>query len=174
MKPGDPVKVRYAREGKEGELEFALTSRDELNKIRDELAKAKGFTQFGDPRQLDLTAQMGSSLSGNASGYPNAVQSDLTIDSQDCGGPVVDVDGNVVALNIARAERVSTYMIPGKVVQMLLSNLPSGKFMLAKDADTLQGELREADSAIRKAREAMKAAEATRAEAEEALKKIRQ
>jgi|GEM_PF-1405620 len=174
MRPGDPVKVRYSRDGKEADLEFALSSREELVQVQREQYKRETGRDPVDTRRLDPTAQMGSTLSGNAGGYPNAVQSDITIDSQDCGGPVVDVDGNVVAISIARAERVSTYMIPGKVVQMLLSNLPSGKFMLAKDADTLQGELREADSAIRKAREAMKAAEATRAEAEEALKKIRQ
>jgi S1-C subfamily serine protease len=112
-------------------------------------------------------------LSSNATGYPNAVQSDLTIDSNDCGSPVVDVDGHVVAINIARSERVSTYMIPGKVVQALLSNLESGKFTLAKDADTLNGELHEYEAAILKAQEALKAAEAGRAAAEEALKKQR-
>ncbi|HEX2751266.1 MAG TPA: PDZ domain-containing protein, partial [Verrucomicrobiales bacterium] len=163
MKPGDKVKVRYARDGKEADLEFALTSREELARI----------SGMGDRRFLDPTAQMGSVLSSNATGYPNAVQSDLTIDSNDCGSPVVDVDGHVVAINIARSERVSTYMIPGKVVQALLSNLESGKFTLAKDADTLNGELHEYEAAILKAQEALKAAEAGRAAAEEALKKQR-
>lgn len=171
MRPGDPVKVRYTRDGSEGDLEFTLTSRDELIRIQQERS---GFAGSGDPRNsLDLTARMGSTLSGNSSGYPNAVQSDLTIDSRDCGGPVVDVDGNVVAINIARAERVSTYMIPGKVVQDLLSNLQSGKFTLAKDEETLRGELREYEAAIRKARDTLKAAEASRGEAEEALKRMR-
>jgi len=163
MKPGDPVKVRYLRGEKEGSLEFTLTSREELGRL----------SGMGDRRMLDPTAQMGSVLSGNATGYPNAVQSDLTIDSNDCGGPVVDVDGHVIAINIARSERVSTYMIPGKVVQSLLSNLPTGKFTLAKDADTLNSELRDYNIAIRKAQEAIKAAEAGRAAAEEALKKER-
>ncbi|HWB01874.1 MAG TPA: PDZ domain-containing protein [Verrucomicrobiales bacterium] len=163
MRPGENVKLRYERDGKEAEMEFTLTSRDELGKL--------SGTPFGDRRLLDPTAQMGSVLSGNASGYPNAVQSDLTIDSNDCGSPVVDVDGHVVAINIARSERVSTYMIPGKVIQALLSNLPAGKFTLAKDADTLNAEVRDYDITIRKAQEALKAAEAGRAAAQEALKK---
>ena len=174
MKPGDNVKLRYSRDDKEAEIEFNLTSREELTKIQqEEFKKLNNLKELpSDRRMLDPTAQMGGSLSGNATGYPNAVQSDLTIDSQDCGGPVVDVDGHVVAIAIARSERVSTYMIPGKVILTLLTNLKDGKFTLSKDADTLTGELREYETAIRKAQEAMKAAEASRAEAEAALKKL--
>ena len=124
------------------------------------------------PDVRDPTARMGGSLSSNATGYPNAVQTDLTIDSQDCGGPVVDVDGHVVAIAIARSERVSTFLIPSKVIQSLLINLKDGKFTLSKDADTLNSEVREYDAAIRKAQDAMKAAEAKRAEAEAELKKL--
>jgi len=179
LRPGDKVKVRYSRDGKEAELEFPLMSREELNKISlEEEAKEKGVSPPSggaplDRRLFDPTARMGGSLSANAGGYPNAVQSDLVIESTDCGGPVVDVDGNVVALSIARSERVSTYMIPGKVIQELLANVQSGKFTLAKDADTLRGEVREYEDAIRKAQEAMKAAEASKAAAEAELQKIR-
>ncbi len=177
MKPGDSVKVRYSRGDKEADVEFTLTSREELTKIQkvaqEEFRKKNNLPEMPDERAMDPTARMGSSLSGNATGYPNAVQSDLTIDSQDCGGPVVDVDGHVVAIVIARSERVSTYMIPGKVILSLLSNLKEGKFTLSKDVDTLQGELRDYETAIRKAQEAMKAAEARHAEAEEQLKKLK-
>ncbi len=173
MKPGDTVKVRYLRNDKEADVEFTLTSREELTKSsQEDFMKKNNLKELPDVRAMDPTARMGSSLSGNATGYPNAVQSDLTIDSQDCGGPVVDVDGHVVAISIARSERVSTYMIPGKVILSLLSNLKEGKFTLSKDVDTLQGELREYETAIRKAQEAMKAAEASRAAAEEQLKKL--
>lgn len=173
MRPGDSVKLRYSRDEKEADIEFSLTSREELTKIQqEEFKKLNNLKELPDVRAMDPTARMGSSLSGNATGYPNAVQSDLTINSQDCGGPIVDVDGHVVAIAIARSERVSTYMIPGKVILTLLSNLKDGKFTLAKDADTLTSELREYETAIRKAQEAMKAAEASRAEAEAALKKL--
>ena len=173
MKPGDPVKVKYSRDGKEAELEFPLSSREELLKVREEaIRKETGLDKLPDRRQMDPTARMGSSLSGNASGYPRAVQSDLTIDARECGGPVVDVDGRVVALAIARAERVSTFMIPGKVVAELLSDLKSGKFTLAKDEDTLRSELREYEDALRKAQEAVKAAESKRDAAADSLRKF--
>ena len=173
MKPGDPVKVKYSRDGKEAELEFPLSSREELLKVREEaIRKETGLDKLPERRQMDPTARMGSSLSGNATGYPRAVQSDLTIDASECGGPVVDVDGRVVALAIARAERVSTFMIPGKVIAELLSDLKSGKFTLAKDEDTLRSELREYEDALRKAQEAVKAAESKRDAAAESLRKF--
>ena len=173
MKPGDTVKLRYSHDGKEADMEFPLTSREELTKIQqEEFMKLNNLKELPDVRAMDPTARMGGSLSSNATGYPNAVQTDLTIDSQDCGGPVVDVDGHVVAIAIARSERVSTFLIPSKVIQSLLTNLKDGKFTLSKDADTLSSEVREYDAAIHKAQEAMKAAEAKRAEAEAELKKL--
>ena len=162
LKPEQKVKVQIERDGKQKELELSLGSRSEIVKARN------GF----DIRQLDQTAQMGSSLSRNASGYPNAVQSDLALQAEDAGGPVIDVKGNLVGLNIARAERVSTFLIPGKIVNALLTDVQSGKFALSKDADTLNSELREINSTIQKAQEAMKKAEEERDAAIKALDRI--
>ena len=115
---------------------------------------------------------MGSSLSKNASGYPNALQSDLALQAEDAGGPVIDVNGSIVGLNIARSERVSTFLIPGKIVNALLIDVQSGKFSLSKDADTLNNELRSINSTIQKAQEAMKKAEEERDAALKALERI--
>ena len=163
LKPEQRVKVQIERGGTAKELELSLGSRSEIAKIRNGL----------DQRQLDQTALMGSSLSRNASGYPNAVQSDLALQAEDAGGPVIDVSGNLVGLNIARAERVSTYMIPGKIVNALLTDVQTGKFALSKDADTLNSELREINSTIQKAQEAMKKAEEERDAAMKQLEKIK-
>jgi serine protease Do len=40
-----------------------------------------------------------------------------------CGGPLVDLDGKVIGINIARASRVSTYALPSKLVKQLLGSL---------------------------------------------------
>ncbi len=163
LKPEDVVKVAIERGGKARELELSLGNRAQMQ----ESAGAGG-----DLRQLDQTALMGSSLSKNASGYPNALQSDLALQAEDAGGPVIDVNGAIVGLNIARSERVSTYLIPGKIVNALLVDVQTGKFALSKDADTLQVELREINSTIQKAQEAMKKAEEEREAALKALDKI--
>jgi serine protease Do len=42
-----------------------------------------------------------------------------------CGGPLVNLDGKAVGLNIARAGRVTTYALPAKLVKKILKNLQS-------------------------------------------------
>lgn len=162
LKPEEKVTILIERDAAKKSIELSLGNRAEAANRRLGL----------DMRQLDQTAQMGSSLSKNASGYPNAVQSDLALQAEDAGGPVIDVTGAIVGLNIARAERVSTYLIPAKIVNALLTDVQSGKFALSKDADMLQSELREINSTIQKAQEAMKKAEEERDAAMKALEKI--
>jgi serine protease Do len=162
LKPDQKVKVKIEREGKAQEIELSLGNRGEA------VAMNNGMDQ----RMFDQTAQMGSSLSRNASGYPNAVQSDLALQAEDAGGPVIDVTGAIVGLNIARAERVSTFLIPGRIVNAMLTDVQSGKFSLSKDADTLNSELREINATIQKAQDAMKKAEQERDAALKALEKI--
>jgi hypothetical protein len=58
------------------------------------------------------------------------------------------------------------------VVADLLSDLKSGKFTLAKDEETLRGELREYTEALRKAQESLKEAEANRDAAAESLRRF--
>ena len=38
-------------------------------------------------------------------------------------GPVVDIDGKAVGLNIARADRATSYAIPSNLVQLIASRL---------------------------------------------------
>jgi hypothetical protein len=44
-------------------------------------------------------------------GLGPVVVHDSVIDPQDCGGPLVDVEGNVIGINIARAMRVASFAI---------------------------------------------------------------
>ena len=162
LKPEQKVKVQIERQGKPQELELSLGNRGDAK---------MGGANF-DQRRYDPTAQMGSNLSKNATGYPNALQSDLALQAEDAGGPVIDVNGTIVGLNIARAERVSTFLIPGRIMNALLINVQSGQFSLSKDADTLNSELREINTTIQKAQDAMKKAEQERDAAMKALEKI--
>jgi serine protease Do len=46
----------------------------------------------------------------------------------DCGGPLVDLDGRVLGINIARAGRVETWALPGDVIKSLIKPLKDGKY----------------------------------------------
>jgi serine protease Do len=60
-------------------------------------------------------------------GFPIALQHDSVLDAKQIGGPLVDLDGKVVGINIASAGRVDSYAIPSEVIQVLLIELMSGK-----------------------------------------------
>jgi len=69
--------------------------------------------------------QLGGLLSKRRFGFPRAFQHDTVVKPSDCGGPVVNLDGQMVGLNIARAGRTETYAIPvATVVKLLREMMP--------------------------------------------------
>jgi hypothetical protein len=48
----------------------------------------------------------------------------MQIEPEDCGAPVVNLDGNVVGIAIARAGRIKTFVIPSATVRELLQTDP--------------------------------------------------
>jgi serine protease Do len=82
------------------------------------------------PPELDRAAfqnNMGSKLSKRRDGFPTILQHDSVINPVDCGGPLVDLEGQVIGINICRAGRVESYAIPSEAIQPLLEDLKSGK-----------------------------------------------
>ncbi len=71
---------------------------------------------------LDNTARMGGRVSRKRSGYLAAIQHDMLLKPNQCGGPVVNLDGDVIGVNIARASRVKSYAIPSEVIQEWLGD----------------------------------------------------
>ncbi|MEX2027294.1 MAG: S1C family serine protease, partial [Pirellulaceae bacterium] len=56
-----------------------------------------------------------------------AIQHDTVLKPSECGGPIVDLSGKVVGINIARGGRVESYALPATLVRSLLPDLMSGK-----------------------------------------------
>lgn len=108
--PSDDVVIRVLRDGKERELKAKLGRRPD-NLIGRE----------------DRMNKLGSDLSSRRTGFPVIFQHDTVLAPSDCGGPIVDLDGKVIGINIARAGRTETYAIPSEAVQPLLDDLKSGK-----------------------------------------------
>ncbi len=62
-------------------------------------------------------------ISARASGFNRVFLHDTVLEPNQCGGPLCNLDGKVVGLNIARAGRVSSYALPVDVVRPLLEGM---------------------------------------------------
>ena len=60
--------------------------------------------------------------SGRRDGFSQVIPHDADLKPMDCGGPIFDLKGNFVGLNIARNSRVRSYTIPRAIVKQLVEN----------------------------------------------------
>lgn len=65
-----------------------------------------------DPTEMEVNGR----VSARSTGFRDVIQHDTVLAPCDCGGPLIDVDGNAVGINIARAGRVCSYALPARVV----------------------------------------------------------
>jgi serine protease Do len=110
FRPGDKVALRVKRGDEELSLEATLTG------------QPAGFQN-----RSDIQNSMGGQLSGRRGGFATVLQTDMVVDPRNCGGAVVDLDGRVVGLCIARAGRVETLVLPGEVIRPVLDDLRAGR-----------------------------------------------
>ncbi|MBL8873189.1 MAG: PDZ domain-containing protein [Planctomycetaceae bacterium] len=79
-----------------------------------------------DPTEMEVNGQ----ISARSSGFAKVIQHDTVLTPNQCGGPLVSLKGEVVGVNIARANRVSSYALPTDIiretVQRLKQSIPSG------------------------------------------------
>lgn len=76
----------------------------------------------GSDRQ-DRINRLGTEISARAEGFALALQHDTVLQPWQCGGPLVDVDGRTLGINIARAGRIASYALPTRLIQKVLSEL---------------------------------------------------
>jgi serine protease Do len=112
-KPGDVVTIKIRRDGRPQEVKATLDKRP-----------ADPLDRFN---RRDFQNRLGSALSNRRGGFPQVLQHDMALKPSECGGPVVDLDGKAVGINIARAGRVESYAIPAEAVRRLIPDLQSGK-----------------------------------------------
>jgi serine protease Do len=141
-KPGEEVTLRIKRGDLEKEVKATLGKRPP------------------DASRADIQNTMGGPLSTRRAGFPVYLQHDTVLKPTECGGPVIDLDGKAVGVNIARAGRVESYAIPSEVLKPLLIDLMSGKLAPpAPPAKSAADKVAEAKAAVKKAEEAKTAAE---------------
>jgi serine protease Do len=108
-KPGEKVKLKLQRGDDVMEKEIKL-----------------GDRPLG-PRPFDNANNFGSVLSQRRDEFPAVVQTDFPMNANQCGGPVTDLDGNVLGLVIARSGRVETLFLPSDVIKKHLAEVDFAK-----------------------------------------------
>ena len=119
LKPGDKVQLKLIRGDKEQAVDVILGE----------------FAQMVAGHRDRFQNTMGGPLSERRAGFPTVLQHDTVLQPNQCGGPLVDLEGKVVGINIARASRVASYAIPAAAIRPLLDELKSGKLVTTTPAN---------------------------------------
>lgn len=108
------------------------------NRIMSLRAVLGEVSRLGNPDQAELMDSLGGPLSNRRHGFPYVLQHDTVLQPRDCGGPLVDLDGRIIGINIARVSRVASYAIPAHQMKPLLNDLFAGKYPPAADSLALE------------------------------------
>jgi serine protease Do len=105
-KAGSTVKVTYRRDEAETTVDVRLAARGEM------------FTD-----QMNRNDQMSGRFSPRRSGFPRVMQHDILGSREVVGGPLLDLDGRCIGMNIARANRAESFAIPVEDLKALAGRL---------------------------------------------------
>ena len=105
---GDKVSVKFKRQG----LVMSATVKLAGRSLPPERAA-----------RFKMMSRLGAVPSDRKSEFPVVFQHDSPLFPEQCGGPICDLDGNVLGINIARETRASSFAIPSIHIQKVLDNL---------------------------------------------------
>jgi len=109
FKPGEQVKMEISRSGTKLLLDVTLGERP--------------TRQQEDDAEFAAWNRSTGGVSARKTNLPDVLTHDGFVAPRHCGGPVLDLQGRVVALNIARADRTATYAIPASVVRESINKM---------------------------------------------------
>jgi serine protease Do len=112
-RPGDVVSLSVKRGEVAMALRVVLGNREEDNP--------------DNQRAVDQNTMSGE-ISKRRDSFPFAFQHDSVLTPEECGGPLLDLDGRVIGINISRAGRVNSYALPASLVQAVFQRLATGDF----------------------------------------------
>jgi len=104
---GDVLDVTYLRDGKEAVAKVKLTSRPQ---------KAAPASR---------NDQMSGRFSPRRDGFEKILQHDILLQRHSCGGPLLNLEGEAVGLNIAYANRAERFALPVEAVLKVYEQLKS-------------------------------------------------
>jgi S1-C subfamily serine protease len=105
--PGDVVEVEFERAGENFEADVELMARNKAYK--------------------DTYESRNDAMSGNFSkrrdAFPRVLQTDIPFSARTIGGPLLNLDGECIGMNIARANRAESFAIPVEELREELAKL---------------------------------------------------
>ena len=110
-KPGETVPLRVRTNDGEKTISVTLSKRPELPKIYN-------------PR-LEQMERMGGKISRIRDSFTQVLQSDMRPSPDQIGGPVVDLEGRVIGITVARADRTRSFIMPSAAIVKMLANTPN-------------------------------------------------
>ncbi|HBE70671.1 MAG TPA: hypothetical protein DDW52_21205 [Planctomycetaceae bacterium] len=119
---GDPLELEIVR----GKRRLNLTAR--LMDLSEELL---------DETDMEVSGE----VSHRSSGFESVILHDSVLRPNQCGGPLVDLNGNVVGINIARAGRVHSYALPAPAVRKVVESLKE-QALLVSAPSAADGQIR--------------------------------
>lgn len=114
------TKLRRLRSGEQPEIEFLRGG--QTVKVKPVL-KGREIEEAESGR-LDRMDRMSGTQSRVRSDFGNVIQSDMELEAFDAGLPVVDLEGRIIGMVIARAGRISTLILPGDEIAKVLATEP--------------------------------------------------
>ena len=73
--------------------------------------------------ELDVNIELSGDISDRRDGYQEVIQHEIPIPPKAMGGPLLDLEGRVVGVNIARYNRVTTFALPAALVRASIEKL---------------------------------------------------
>lgn len=93
--PGDKVEIEFLRGDESLKVEMELMARGDA---------------FEQPQSRN--DQMSGDVSGRRNSFPRVLQTDIPLNGRTVGGPLLDINGMCIGMNIARANRAESFAIP--------------------------------------------------------------
>ena len=115
--------------GKGGQYLTLKINRDE-NMIEKQVRLMDLSTELLDETEMEVNGP----ISARSTGFGRIFMHDTVILPNQCGGPLVNLDGKVVGINIARAGRVSTYALPADTIMPIIKRLMQNATVIAKSS----------------------------------------
>lgn len=104
-RPGDKVAIELKRDEKKHRLDVELSAREEKMTRNEQMSGGED------------------QLSSRRSEFPRVIDHDTPLTKVSVGGPLLNLDGVCIGMNIARASRVSTFAIPARELREIIAKM---------------------------------------------------